>query len=213
MLRVRPKAMTVAVIVAGLLPIFSARAPDRGHEPHRGADDRRHDHRAAAVVVRDSGDLSAVERTRPGHTCGRRRRPKSRHRKARPSDRHLARRVSVQRAPWTKTIGGSWISGSLPGWKSAGSTRHRRFRRGDPRAFEPDVVAGRAAGALDGWRDDADGALALAIVLDQFPLNMYRGQARSFATLPQAIAVTRHAVAPGPSPPAGNEPRGLSTCR
>ena len=62
--------------------------------------------------------------------------------------------------------------------------------------FEPLWLQG-AAGALDGWRDDADGALALAIVLDQFPLNMYRGQARSFATLPQAIAVTRHAVAQG----------------
>ena len=62
--------------------------------------------------------------------------------------------------------------------------------------FEPTWMQA-AGGVLDGWRDDPDGALALAIVLDQFPLNMYRGQARSFTTLAQAITVTRHAVAHG----------------
>ena len=45
-----------------------------------------------------------------------------------------------------------------------------------------------AAGDLADWRQTADGCLALAIVLDQFPLNMYRGQPRSFATEEQAIA-------------------------
>lgn len=62
--------------------------------------------------------------------------------------------------------------------------------------FEP-MWLQAAGGALDGWRDEPDGALALAIVLDQFPLNMYRGQARSFATLAPAIEVARHAVAQG----------------
>ncbi len=50
-------------------------------------------------------------------------------------------------------------------------------------------------GLLDHWRDTPEGCLALAIVLDQFPLNMYRGQPASFATQDQAIAVTRHALA------------------
>jgi uncharacterized protein (DUF924 family) len=54
-----------------------------------------------------------------------------------------------------------------------------------------------AAGALDAWRDSADGCLALCIVLDQFPLNMLRGQARSFSTEQQAVAVTKHAVSQG----------------
>ena len=51
-LRVRPKAMTVAVIVAGLLPLFVGTGPARSDAAHRRADGRRHDHRAAAVDAR-----------------------------------------------------------------------------------------------------------------------------------------------------------------
>ncbi len=54
-----------------------------------------------------------------------------------------------------------------------------------------------AAGELDAWRDSADGCLALCIVLDQFPLNMFRGQARSFSTEQQAVTVTKHAISQG----------------
>ena len=53
------------------------------------------------------------------------------------------------------------------------------------------------AGELAAWQESADGCLALCIVLDQFPLNMFRGQARSFSTEQQAVAVTKHAVAQG----------------
>ena len=59
-LRVRPKAMTVAVILAGLLPImWGGGTGSGGHAAHRRADGRRHDHRAAAVDVRDPGGVSA----------------------------------------------------------------------------------------------------------------------------------------------------------
>ena len=52
-LRVRPIAMTVAVIIAGLLPImWGSRHGIGGHAPHRRADGRRHDHGAAPVDVR-----------------------------------------------------------------------------------------------------------------------------------------------------------------
>lgn len=54
-----------------------------------------------------------------------------------------------------------------------------------------------ATGALDNWQTTPQGCLALCIVLDQFPLNMFRGKARSFATEQQAVAVTKHAVARG----------------
>jgi uncharacterized protein (DUF924 family) len=54
-----------------------------------------------------------------------------------------------------------------------------------------------AAHKLDTWRDNAEGALALAIVLDQFPRNMFRGSARAFATDPQAREVARDALARG----------------
>ena len=51
-----------------------------------------------------------------------------------------------------------------------------------------------ADGKLDHWRNDAESALALIIVLDQFPLNMFRGKAKSFATEAYAIEVTHHAI-------------------
>lgn len=53
------------------------------------------------------------------------------------------------------------------------------------------------ANALDAWEDSASGALALVIVLDQFPLNMFRGRAESFATEALACAVARRAIARG----------------
>lgn len=54
-----------------------------------------------------------------------------------------------------------------------------------------------AEGKLKTWQDSAIGCLALVIVLDQFPLNMFRGQAKSFATESDAIAISHHAVAQG----------------
>jgi uncharacterized protein (DUF924 family) len=51
-----------------------------------------------------------------------------------------------------------------------------------------------ADGQLDHWQDTPEGCLALAIVLDQFPLNMFRGQPKSFATEAKAIQVSLHAV-------------------
>ncbi len=40
------------------------------------------------------------------------------------------------------------------------------------------------------WESNAEGALALLILLDQFPRNMFRGYARAFATDPLARAIT-----------------------
>jgi uncharacterized protein (DUF924 family) len=54
-----------------------------------------------------------------------------------------------------------------------------------------------ASGELEDWACDAEGALALVIVLDQFPLNMFRDEARSFSTEARAVAVTRDAAAKG----------------
>ena len=54
-----------------------------------------------------------------------------------------------------------------------------------------------AAGLMDRWADHADGALALVIVLDQFPLNMFRNRPESFATEAKAIAVSRDAIGRG----------------
>jgi uncharacterized protein (DUF924 family) len=54
-----------------------------------------------------------------------------------------------------------------------------------------------AAGELDSWAATPEGALALAIVLDQLPLNMYRGQPAAFASEKKAVAIARQAIARG----------------
>ena len=51
-----------------------------------------------------------------------------------------------------------------------------------------------ASGELDGWREDAEGCLALVICLDQFPRNMFRGDARTHATDTKALETAGYAV-------------------
>ena len=70
----------------------------------------------------------------------------------------------------------------------------------DP-AFDAEVRArllplyGRAAaGELAAWRVSARGCLALVILLDQVPRNVFRGEPRGFATDAQALAVTKQAL-------------------
>jgi uncharacterized protein (DUF924 family) len=50
-------------------------------------------------------------------------------------------------------------------------------------------------GALDGWGASAEGALALAILLDQVPRNVFRGDPRAFGSDPAARRIARAAVA------------------
>jgi len=62
--------------------------------------------------------------------------------------------------------------------------------------YEP-LWASAANGELDEWRNSPEGCLALIIVLDQFPLNMFRGEARSFKTEHKAIEAAKYALAKG----------------
>ncbi|MBL8251621.1 MAG: DUF924 domain-containing protein [Candidatus Competibacter sp.] len=58
-----------------------------------------------------------------------------------------------------------------------------------------DTYRAAAAGRLADWERTPPGALALTIALDQFPLNMFRGQPESFATEAAARAVADRAIA------------------
>ena len=49
-------------------------------------------------------------------------------------------------------------------------------------------------GELEGWRNTALGSLALILIFDQFPLNMFRGEIASFQTEENAIVVARAAI-------------------
>ncbi len=52
-------------------------------------------------------------------------------------------------------------------------------------------------GRLDGWAHSPRGALALVIVLDQFPRNVWRGEARCFSCDAAALAHARAAIDAG----------------
>ncbi|MEO8890345.1 MAG: DUF924 family protein, partial [Coleofasciculaceae cyanobacterium] len=54
-----------------------------------------------------------------------------------------------------------------------------------------------ATSQLDDWKTSPQGCLALIILLDQFPRNMFRGQPKSFATDSLALAYAQHAITQG----------------
>lgn len=85
-------------------------------------------------------------------------------------------------------------------WRDAGASRW--FKKDT--AFDDDFRARFAAeheaaanGALDDWMNSAEGALALLILLDQYPRNSFRGTARMFATDSKALAEAKTAIAQG----------------
>ena len=60
-----------------------------------------------------------------------------------------------------------------------------------------DVYERAAGGELDNWREKAESCLALVIVLDQFPRNMFRGDARTHAADAEALETAAYAVERG----------------
>lgn len=59
------------------------------------------------------------------------------------------------------------------------------------------LVDQAAVGELDGWQASADGALALCLLLDQLPRNIFRGTPRAFETDPKAVTIASKAIENG----------------
>jgi uncharacterized protein (DUF924 family) len=85
-------------------------------------------------------------------------------------------------------------------WREAG--RKRWFAKDD--GFDAEIrqrfeALGLAAARaeLTDWAETAEGALALILLLDQFPRNLYRGSAHAFAADPMARMVADGALAAG----------------
>jgi uncharacterized protein (DUF924 family) len=85
-------------------------------------------------------------------------------------------------------------------WREAG--RERWYKHSN--AFDAEVRRRflplwqkAIAGALASWEGSDDGALALVIVLDQFPRNIFRGTPQAFASDALARDVARRAIARG----------------
>jgi uncharacterized protein (DUF924 family) len=53
------------------------------------------------------------------------------------------------------------------------------------------------AGVPASWLDTPEGVLAAIVVLDQFPRNMFRGDARAFATDEVSLELAKRAIADG----------------
>jgi len=85
-------------------------------------------------------------------------------------------------------------------WRAAG--RDRWYRHDDMFDVEVcrrflDVWQRAAAGELSAWEATDEGALALTIVLDQFPRNIFRNDARAYASDARARDVAARAVGRG----------------
>lgn len=85
-------------------------------------------------------------------------------------------------------------------WRDAGPRRW--FAKNE--SFDADFKARfenahhlAATGALDHWAADAEGALALLVLLDQFPRNAWRGSGRMFATDGKALGIAQAAIDAG----------------
>ena len=85
-------------------------------------------------------------------------------------------------------------------WRDAGPDRW--YRRDD--AFDAEVRRRflglwqqAAAGELSAWETTDDGALALVIVLDQFPRNIFRDDAQTYASDAEALEVAHRAIERG----------------
>jgi len=89
-----------------------------------------------------------------------------------------------------------------PGSPEHGRKREAWFKVDD--GFDTEIRAlflndfeAAAAGDLDAMAERSIGALALIILLDQFPRNMFRGTARAFAADSKALSIADAAVARG----------------
>ncbi|MHC1945027.1 DUF924 domain-containing protein [Bradyrhizobium sp. UFLA06-06] len=82
-------------------------------------------------------------------------------------------------------------------WRNAG--RDRWYKHDD--AFDAEIRSRflatwqkAAAGELSSWEASDDGALALAIALDQFPRNLFRNDSKTFSTDKLAREVASRAI-------------------
>lgn len=85
-----------------------------------------------------------------------------------------------------------WREAGPKAWFAKDAAFDDRFRAAFAHVHDAAVQGG-----LSDWEARADGALALILLLDQFPRNCFRGTARMFASDAQAVAVADRAIAAG----------------
>lgn len=93
---------------------------------------------------------------------------------------------------WFGDPAGSEYGQSRPEWFK----KDPAFDRTIEKQFLP-VYEQAAAGQLESWPGSPSTCLALILVLDQFPRNIFRDTPRAFATDPLALQAARQAVTQG----------------
>lgn len=88
---------------------------------------------------------------------------------------------------------GFWFADGPDSFRAAWFARNDAFDTACRDGFGH-LVGPAREGALDGWAATPDGALALLLLLDQFPRNLFRGSAEAFAADAHGRAVARRAV-------------------
>lgn len=83
-----------------------------------------------------------------------------------------------------------------PGMEKRWFATDRDFDRTLTERFGPDL-ADAAAGKLDHWIESPEGALALVILLDQLPRNVFRGKPHAYALDSRALALAEAAILRG----------------
>lgn len=85
-------------------------------------------------------------------------------------------------------------------WRDAGEDKWFEKDEAFDRAIRDNFLAtyeAAAKGRLSDWEKTPDGTLALLIVLDQFPRNMFRNDPRAFAADPLALEISKRALTSG----------------
>jgi uncharacterized protein (DUF924 family) len=91
-----------------------------------------------------------------------------------------------------KNIVQFWITAGPPRWFARDDAFDAQFRA---RFLDAHYQAARRE--LDDWMDNAEGALALVILLDQLPRNCFRGSVHAYATDPLARKFAERAIRAG----------------
>jgi len=91
-----------------------------------------------------------------------------------------------------REVVGFWRDAGPAKWFRGGAAFDAACRE---RLLVPHMAASRRE--LDAWMDHAEGALALLLLLDQIPRNVFRGSAHAFATDPLALHFATRAVDAG----------------
>ena len=81
-------------------------------------------------------------------------------------------------------------------YRKAWFVKDPKFDRHVRQQFLADYEAA-AAGKFDHWQQSSRSAIALLLLLDQFPRNLFRNHPRSFATDPQARSIATRIISTG----------------